>query len=70
MPEMTEKRKTKNANVMHVRLGDKTAEDVERFAREVYGFKNTSEFMRIVLDYIEENRPTLGKAFAPESASA
>lgn len=61
------KQVTKNDNVIHIRLGEKKAEDVAKFAKDVYGFRNTSEFMRQVLDYIEEHKPTLGKAFAPES---
>lgn len=60
---------TNNNNVINVRLGGMTKSDVEKFAKEVYGFKNTSVFMRHVLDFIVENKPTLGKAFAPESAS-
>jgi len=64
---MEGKSKNTNDNVIHVRLGTKTAKDVERFATEVYGFRNTSEFMRHVLDYIETNKPVLGKAFAPGS---
>lgn len=61
------KQVTKNDNVIHVRLGNKTAEEVALFAWKVYGIKNTSEFMRYVLDYVEVNRPVLGKLLAPES---
>lgn len=65
--EIDKKQATKNDNVIHVRLSDRTGEDVAKFAKDVYGFRTTSEFMRYVLDYVFENRPVLGKAFAPES---
>ncbi len=69
MAEETQKQKTKNDNLLHIRLGDKTAEEVAEFATKVYGFKNTSEYVRHVLDFIEENRPVLGKSFAPGDAT-
>ncbi len=59
------KKSTKNDNVINVRLVDRTSDEISHFAKEVYGFRTTSEFMRYALDYILENRPVLGKAFTP-----
>ena len=44
--ELDKKQVTKNDNVIHVRLSDRTGEDVAKFAKDVYGFRTTSEFMR------------------------
>lgn len=64
------KKPTKNDNVINFRLVDKTSDEVAEFAKEVYGFRATSEFMRYALDYIMEHKPVLGKDFVPESASS
>lgn len=39
--------------------------EYEKLAKETYGFKTASEFVRYALDYISTNRPILGKSFAP-----
>lgn len=56
---------TAKENVLHVRLDDQEMKTIKALARSVYGFRNTSEFLRYVIVHIDETRPTLGKAFAP-----
>ena len=68
MAEKPKKQKTKNDNLLHIRLGNKTSEEVTKFATEVYGFDSVSEYVRYALDYIEQHKPVLGKDFTPESA--
>ena len=53
-----------------LRVDAQEKQDYEKLAKEVYGFKNASDFIRYALDYVAEKRPTLGgKGFAPGNAN-
>lgn len=64
---MTQKPK---GNFLILRVKPEEKAQYEELAKVTYGFKDTSEFMRYALDYINAKRPILGKSFAPESAHA
>ncbi|HXH30265.1 MAG TPA: hypothetical protein VNJ01_05610 [Bacteriovoracaceae bacterium] len=69
MSSAEEKTETNNSNLLQIRLRNRTKQDIHELAVTIYGFDNTSEFIRYVLDFIDEKRPTLGKAFGPGSAN-
>lgn len=60
-------RKSTKKNHFSIRLDKMTVDDVHHLATEVYKFKNTSEFMRHVFEYIEKNRPVLRRVIVAKS---
>ncbi len=54
-----------NSDMLHIRLSNRESEIVQNLVKNVYGFKNTSEFLRYVIDYMMEKRPVLGRKFTP-----
>lgn len=62
-------RKTKTIQ-LNLRVSEAEKAEYESFAKSVYDLDNTSEFIRLSLQYIMEKRPVLGKSFAPESMTS
>lgn len=53
-----------------LRVDEDEKKGFEKLAKEVYEFKNVSEFIRYALLHIDEKRPALGgKSFAPGNAN-
>lgn len=56
-------------NLLQVRIGDWTVDEVEEMATETYGFRSKAEFVRALLDYVRDNQPKLGRIFSPKAES-
>jgi hypothetical protein len=53
---------------MHIRLDEQELKTIKSLAK-AYGIK-ASELVRFAVEHVNENRPTLGKSFAPEGMTA
>ena len=61
------KRKSTTAgNLLQVRLRGWTVKDVESLATSTYGFRSKAEFVRALLEYVNDNRPELTKVYSPK----
>lgn len=61
---------TAKKDYLIVRVNAEEKAEFEELAKQTYGFRDTSEFMRYALEYIKAKRPILGKSFAPGSVQA
>lgn len=66
---MAKKKVTDNRDLLQVRLGDWTVEDVDNLATKIYSFRNKGEFLRALLEYVQEKRPDIVKVYSPKAES-